>query len=189
MSSELAGEQETQKDEEVPVKVDAQGDYKLIRQRRKGQKYCGFCCDMRRAVIIVNFLSISIVIATMIAFLVANRRYEYITEHDGQVSGITDFIYGLPFKNPPYVVFSCFKILAAGLGVFVGLRYECISIGIAASAILTDFVYSLCFLRFPWMVVSFFMFYPHVILIQEILAGTMSEDNYHNEEVKCCGVL
>jgi hypothetical protein len=138
--------------------------------------FCGFCCDMRRAVIIVNVVNIFLVILSSLLLLVFSLHFDFDGE-DVRSPSIQDVI-GISL---PAVILSGFGITGAvkfkyWLVVLVGFYY-----GIMA---LLDMI----IVDIPGVVKGFLFCYPHVILAQEIDKGVMSEENYPNAKHSCCCV-
>jgi hypothetical protein len=142
----------------------------------RGHIFCGFCCDMRRAVIIVNTVNISLVILSSLLILVFSLHFDFDGE-DIRAPSIQEVIR----ISLPAVILSGFGITGAlkfkyWMIVLVGFYY--------GFMVLLDMI----ILDIPGVVRGGLFCYPHVILSQEIDKGIMSEENYPNAKHSCCCV-
>lgn len=78
--------------------------------------------------------------------------------------------------------------MASGIGIAGGYYYNIYMTGIAAAAYCFDVLLSLIQFNLGGVLYGAFFAYPHFFLIKEIRAGTMSKENYANEEMSCCCV-
>jgi hypothetical protein len=129
---------------------------------KRGHKLCGGCCDVRRAVIIVNMV----------------------------VGGLTLLVF--IFVLPLAILFVPFPLAPCALGIMGAIRYNvrmvgaaalniCVIIGVGLSA------FNQHFNMFGVALFAFFL-YPHILFIKEVRDGIMSKENYENERHSCCCV-
>ena len=165
---------------------------------KQGHIYCGVCCDMRRAVMIVNILSIFNVIFQMVSIagftsLIKNRN----PEDFATIVGLERAMTGVFIMSITSIFFS--------LGAFYGaFKYKVLPVMMqTAFTIIYFFVVNLMFLRVSrnhsefqfgpvnWVIavmVSLLFIYPHAMLITELRSGLMSAETYAREKHSCCCV-
>jgi len=154
---------------------------------KQGHKCCGSCCDMRRAVIIVNI--INAVLLTMGIFSVLAARHmssQVDAVDDDELANALEEFNSLPIAA--LLVIQISKILVSILGIFGAIRFNIYMVGIAMAAYVFDAVFALIGLNIAGLLFAGFFAYPHGFFIKEVRAGIMSKENYPNEEYSCCCV-
>ena len=155
---------------------------------KQGHKCCGGCCDMRRAVIIVNIINAFVLILGIASFFgtraLANNASE-IYDDDGVIAAFEGFS-SLPLGA--FLAIQVTRIVCSLAGIVGGMKYNVILTGVAALMYCVDAVMSLVVFNIGGLVYSLFFAYPHFFFIKEVRAGIMSEENYPNEKMSCCCV-
>ena len=148
---------------------------------KRGHKCCGGCCDVRRATIIVNIISIVTLFLNLSAVFLATQVTEYIDD-DEVVTAIdmmpTSIIAGI------YII----EIILLGVTIHGAMNFQAgkVLVGLILYGIAV--VLFLLTLNIPGLIINALFLYPHYFLYQEIKSGIMSESTYHVEEQSCCCV-
>ena len=153
------------------------------------------CCDFRRAVLIVNGITIGIKVLEMVGFAVivhyVNDNIDDI-ENDinddtvrkqvdefvksGQVAGLEWF-------------FEIIETISIGLhlcGIYGALTYKQWGVIVAGSLYALQVVVSLFQLDILGLIIGGLMLYPHVYMVKLMKEGIMTPQNYHRI-ASCCG--
>jgi hypothetical protein len=168
-----------------------------FKPRKQGHTCCGCCCDVRRAVIVVNILAGASLLMT-VQFIVAVMRdpyssYNYETPTDDFWADYYE--QGSKPHYGAYLVMYCLELVPVGLGLFGAVYYNVYLIGIAALFYTLKCLYYCADLLdanhafdLSMPIAMAFFAYPHFMLISEIRGGIMSRENYVNEQHSCCCV-
>jgi hypothetical protein len=175
-----------------PEKIDTafvtfeQGHPALSSRVKQGHKCCGGCCDVRRAVIIVNLISVFSVVFGLALFASALVRSDFEEKMNGQTVGM---------------VIAILEMVFYGMGVYGAISYNQWLVASALALYSALVVYSIAsVVNSVLMADEFWYFYffgvlrnalfayPHWFLIQEIRSGIMTVENYPNEKHSCCCV-
>ena len=161
--------------------------------KKKAHSCCGGCCDMRRAVIVVNaILLVGRTMAVMGIHQMANFMKSFsqgfvdsVTE-GGQGDDTTKETIAQAFDDgvTTAMMVLTFGIMIAGLSIYGAVTYN--KYLVASNAIylaLGMFQFGLLSI-----VTNGFFIYPHAFLIYYIHIGIISEENYAKEEQSCCCV-
>jgi hypothetical protein len=154
---------------------------------KQGHAFCGGCCDVRRAVVIVNIISItfaSLGIVTMVALMTATSA-SY--DDDGVQEAMTAFNEA-NLSMGLAIAMIAIKLVANGLGIYGAVTYNIWMVGVSLSVYCVDFVMGVVALNIFSMVMVALFAYPHFFFIKEVRSGIMSEANYVNEKQSCCCV-
>lgn len=177
--------------QDVPVVAkghDNDGSVDLLQEgklTKKGHQCCGGCCDMRRAVVIVNAVNLVVVISAMVSFLVTrNASQNYNNYTDDSVRTAMQQFSAQPIGL--FIAIQSFQIVCSILGIVGALKYNIYLTGIAASAFCFQFVMAIVGFNIEGLLYAGFFAYPHYFFIKEVREGTMSQENYPNEEMSCC---
>lgn len=152
---------------------------------RRGQLFLGFCCDMRRAVLIVDFVYIAYVMTGLGVFCFGSDHITENLEDDTvikQWNKYSDIIVGAA------IVMAIVAVAFAAMGLFGALRYSKCLVMTAAIWYCIVGGLSLLGLDFLGIVMSALFAYPHFMFAQELKQGIMTEGNYPNEVHSCCCV-
>jgi hypothetical protein len=154
---------------------------KLVTTRRnkQGHTYCGgcgpcggdrCCCDMRRAVIIVNIINIIIIVLDIIDEVPSYNK----TFDDDQSYAAQMDVYHNGEHLGHLIAFGTVCILLSAAGIVGALRYNVYLVAIAATAYCFTLVMTLVALNPYGLLCPGFFAYPHFFFIKEVREGTMS---------------
>ena len=130
--------------------------------RKLGHNCCGGCCDVRRAVVIVNIINAVLLIL-------------------GLGSEVT-----LPIIV--FLVIQTVRILLSVAGIVGAVKFNQVGVGLAMFGYVFDAVMALLGFNLLGLLFPLMFAYPHGFLIKEIRAGIMTKENYASEEHSCCCV-
>jgi hypothetical protein len=160
---------------------------KRVDGERLGQTF--FFCDMRRAVIIVNLVTIIVSIGLLLLLLVTRRVTAQIQDdfQDDQVQSAAADQWS-KIENVSYVYHVFLRIVCAALGVLGGLFFHGILVAFSAVSLLVDFGVSIVLRDWVGIFMSPIFLYPHLMFLRYLRSGLMSPENYRNEMQSCCCV-
>ena len=170
----------------------------IHRGERRGHSCCGCCCDMRRAVIIVNIINIILAFIGLIGFsvLVADTNNSEVVS-DGENSttfvGIDDdYTLGeyeiVKGFAPLVIILVLLSIVGFALGIVGAMRYKVWMILVAIVVYCISAFMELLSLNLVGFAVTALYAYPHFVLVSEIRRGIMTKETYHMEQQSCCCV-
>lgn len=156
--------------------------------------YCNYCCDTRRAVLVVNVVSIVI---NLIVLLVVNVGFNFIINHPDEVEkDMTDqekanleqalhsgYLEMVEAMTDAFLVVS---MAMHGCGIYGALKFKKWAVATAGSAYAISFVLNLMQGSILNLILAVALGYPHYFFMKEINEGIMSDYNYHNV-AHCCG--
>jgi hypothetical protein len=164
-----------------------QAPLKRVEREKLGQTF--FFCDMRRAVIICNLVTIVVSMALLLIWSWTRPTAPIQDDdfHDDHVvNNVADGWSKLEDVSNVYHI--VLRTICASLGVLGGIFFHFILVAISAVALVIDFCASI--IRRDW--VGIFMppifLYPHLMFLKYLRSGLMSPENYKNEMQSCCGV-
>lgn len=167
-----------------PVKPEA--SYTLTPSVKQGHKCCGGCCDMRRAVIIVNLVNILLLVLGTMGTLSLLEINKSATDDDKVAETLEEFN---NLSLAGFITTQCVKIVVSILGIVGAIRYNIILVGICVAMYAANCIWAAVFLNIAGVVYAVFFAYPHFFFMNEVRAGIMSQENYKvNEEQSCCCV-
>lgn len=144
---------------------------------RQGHRFMIFCCDMRRAVIILDAITISLVLLHLILFLGFGIQLEADTGGSFRVPSVGKAIFvGLVGVAMP------------GCGLYGALKYKYHFVALAAFYFGFQLFLDLCTLKIYSIIWGAVFLYVHAVLAKEMNTGIMTEENYPNEKYSCCCV-
>ena len=176
-----------------PIKLSSD-DYQLAAGnggdgRKLGHKCCGGCCDVRRAVIIVNIIN-----AVLLTLSLSSAVLMHKASGQMNVEGMDDdsFLAALEeFNNFPiggFLAIQTVKILLSVAGILGAVQFNQVGVGLAMFGYLFDAAMALVGFNLLGLLFPLMFAYPHGFLIKEIRAGIMTKRNYASEEYSCCCV-
>jgi hypothetical protein len=161
---------------------DLNGGFQSYRRMKQGASFCGGCCDMRRAVIVVNAVMIAMIVCNCtVLFLVSNGEVEV----DDDV--VTTKLHNIP-KGPFLLVFVL-QMTVYAIGIWGAVSFSLWQLYLVSFLYSLTFVLNLLAFNLPAVFFAGGFAFPHFILIREIKAGIMTRANYYNEEQSCCCVV
>jgi hypothetical protein len=144
---------------------------------------CGCCCDTRRAVIVVNLISLVFAsLAILSIAMITSDQYAAQIDDDAMLAAL-DEMDGA--KVGMTIGFASLGIMCNTLGIYGATRFSQWAVMIAGSWYVVELVRSLVYLDFGGAIMSGFFAYPHVIFWQEMRNGVMTSMTYSEEE-QCC---
>jgi hypothetical protein len=129
---------------------------------------------MRRAVIVVNLVNISLIVLSNILLLVMPSD----PDSDGGDHIQVDVKDAIEISLP--------ALTLSAFGIYGALQFKYWIIVLVCFSHGLDAVFDLIFLNLPGFVTSVLFCYPHFFLAQEISTDIMSEENYPHEKHSCC---
>jgi len=175
-----------------PIKL-SNDDYQLASGtggdgRKQGHKCCGGCCDMRRAVIIVNIINAIVLTMGLFSVLAARKLSDEVDGQvdDDEVSAALEEFNSLPLGG--FLAIQTAKIVLSVIGIFGAAKYSEIGVGLAMAGYVFNAVMSLVGINLFGFIFAACFAYPHAFFIKEVRAGIMTKENYPNEEFSCCCV-
>lgn len=163
--------------------------------RQSAHRCCGGCCDVRRAVVIVNSIQLfllSFALITSSILLHVSRNPDQYSDMDG--NGVTDdemteFYTEIGSVNWLFVCIRIVTGIFASLGgIYGAIQFRSIPIAICGVWYVVYAILALITLNEGDFVYYLFFAYPHYFLFQEIRQGIMTKENYPNVEQSCCCV-
>eukprot|EP00980_Cylindrotheca_fusiformis_P021869 scaffold8706_cov95-Cylindrotheca_fusiformis.AAC.1 len=145
------------------------GQYERIPPR--SHSCCGCCCDTRRAVIVVNIISLSFAAFPFFFFSMAAFQ--------------ADFSYGIDPTIGIGIGISVVGMICYACGIYGAYKFHKVFIIIAAVWHSATFILNFVSLNVGGAVMTGFFLYPHVVFYQEVSKGIMSPASYPQEQ-QCC---
>jgi hypothetical protein len=144
---------------------------------------CGCCCDTRRAVIVVNTISITFAALAILSIsLLTNDQYAaqidddevkaYLDEIDGAALGIT-------------IGVAVIGMICNACGIFGAYKFHKIFTVIAGLWYFAECIRACYFYDLPGLVMGASFMYPHVVFYKEVSSGVMSPASYPQEKQSC----
>jgi hypothetical protein len=156
---------------------------------RESHLYFGCCCDVRRAVLILNIVTIVMNFFAMVSFFVFVRitqdHVSEITEQMSEDVSEKDFKTGLHVFEGFLDAIMLISIFLHAFGVHGALKYKTWAIKVAAVAYGIPFTWAVLNFDFVTFILGGVFLYPHIVLIKEIETGVMTSYNYENVQA-CC---
>jgi hypothetical protein len=144
---------------------------------RQGHRFMIFCCDMRRAVIILDAITISLALLHIILFLGFGIQFEADTGGSFQVPSVGKAI-----------LVGVVGVFMPGCGLYGALKYKYQFVALAAFYFGFQIFLHLLTLNFFSIICGAVFLYVHAVLVKEMNTGIMTEENYPNEKYSCCCV-
>jgi hypothetical protein len=166
-------------------------DATAMRTGKQGHAFCGGCCDVRRAVIIVNIIYVTLVsigLVTMGSFMAATSASSSLTYDDDEVREAMAAFDEEDLFMVVTIALAAIRIIVNGLGIYGAVTYNIWLVGFSLLVYCFEFVMgAVDGNRIGLLMVALFA-YPHFFFIKEVRSGIMSEANYVNEKQSCCCV-
>ena len=156
---------------------------------------CNCCCDFRRAVLIVNGISIGIKLLAMMGFAIVASYVEKNIDDieadmddDEAVKTLDSFVKG-GFLGMFEGIVEFLELISIGLyacGIYGALKFKEWGIITAAGAYAFQLLIGIIMVDFGNIIVTSLILYPHWYMLKLMRAGIMTEYNYH-KFASCCG--
>jgi hypothetical protein len=144
---------------------------------------CACCCDTRRAVIVVNIISLAFASLAILSIAMITSD-EYKAEFDDDaVRAALDEIDGA--KVGMTIGFASLGMICSAFGIYGATRFNQWAVMVAGSWYVGELVRGLVYLDFGSVIMSGFFAYPHVVFWQELRKGVMNPMTYP-QEAQCC---
>lgn len=178
-----------------PMSVDVNGEY-LAPNSSNYQTLCfGCCCDFRRAVLIVNGISIGMKLLIMfgvaigISYIGSNLDDIEKDIDDDEVRKQVDSMFKSGSVVGFEIIFELIESISIGLhvcGIYGALKFKKWGVIVAGVAYSLQLLSGLISADFGNIIVSSLFLYPHVQMYNLIKVGIMTDYNYH-KVASCCG--
>lgn len=170
----------------IPMEVSQGDDYVQMFQpgevaTKGSHSCCGCCCDTRRAVIVVNVISLSFS-AIAISSLLLYTSDDFLAQiADDEVRAALEDQDGLGLA----IGLTSLGMICHGLGIYGAAKFVQWPIIVAAIWYLSQFVRGFVAFNPAMAIMSGFFAYPHIIFWHELRNGIMSPTRYPHEK-QCC---
>jgi hypothetical protein len=161
------------------IEISATGHVIPATREKRGHSCCGVCCDVRRASIIVDAITL-VALSFNIVALFAMTSIDVDDDH------VQEALSSL--STPILAAVFIVEVILLGFSIYGAVNFS-------ANLVLVGFVLyclgvltSLVPFNVVGVIVNALFAYPHWYLYKEIKSGTMSPSNYYNEEQSCCCV-
>ena len=162
-----------------------QGNVVGARQARQSHLCCGCCCDTRRAVIVVNVISMcvaALAIGLTSMAIGASGRYASDFDDDEYVSAFAEI--------DGKAIGLSIGVLVVGMicqatGIYGAQKFNKIGVIIGAIWHALQCIFSIAIFDIAGAIMSGFFCYPHVAFLLELNNGIMTPEKYPNEAL-CC---
>ncbi|CAB9511217.1 expressed unknown protein [Seminavis robusta] len=159
-------------------------------KEKRGHLFFGCMCDMRRAVIAVDVISIVLAVIEVCVAITALALFDEIsqTTNDDVFSGWVKTNKHASEALLGFVIgFGFVAILFYSLGIYGAANFnQCMVCAALVYHCIAVFA-NLVSLNIPGILLSGLFVYPHVMLFREIRLGVMTEETYVRERKTCCG--
>jgi hypothetical protein len=132
---------------------------------KRGHMFCGCCCDVRRACIIINIISLCSTVFSIIFFLILGTG-----DSNLGVGFLVLMLFGLGF------------ILA---GLYGAIKFQWMMVCAALVYYVFSFILNLILLNWVRFIMDGIFVYPHIFLVMELRNDIMTKENLPVED-KCC---
>lgn len=152
---------------------------------KQGHSFLGCCCDMRRAVIIINCVSIVLAILFLILLGVG---VEYVRRVDDETTdGIEDQL--TPAVVGASIAISIVAMVCNMIGIYGALKFKMWAVIFALVWYGVDLILNIMRFNIFGIILSVILYmYPHGMLLQEMRSGIMTKETYPIEQQSCCCV-
>lgn len=155
---------------------------------KEGHKCCSCCCDVRRAVIIVNAIQLGSLIYVMIVAAFVFKNADAIAENISDDQAKEVFMNMKPVGIFFYIVFFISMSFSC-VGIYGAIIYNKYLVAGAGASHVITLIINCMTINIGGAIASAFFLYPHVFLYNEIQSGVMSPKTYASkEEHSCCCV-
>jgi hypothetical protein len=151
-------------------------------RNKQGHSCCGGCCDVRRASIVLDIMSLVSLVINVFALSAVSTSS--IFDDDEVKQKLSE---GMPSAGVMIAIFV-FEIVLLGITVWGAVSFSAPKVMVGLVVYSIGVLTSMFSLNLVGVVVNVFFAYPHYFLYKEIKDGIMSKDNYYNEEQSCCCV-
>jgi hypothetical protein len=155
---------------------------------KQGHRCCGGCCDVRRAVIIVNIVGLATNGLMLIFFLAGASFLNQMASALDDDQAVSDAHSTLDFGAVGIVTYSIVHMAAQGIGIYGAIHYNQLMVGLCFVFYVISFIVSGVQVSIVGLVINGFFGYPHFYFLKEVRSGILSEETYPTEKQSCCCV-
>lgn len=177
------------------LSVDATGDNALNNSAGHNVLCCNCCCDFRRAVLVVNGISMGLKLLIMVGVAVGVSyvgnnldNIESEIQDDDAREEMDAFVKtGLMALHEEF--FEAFEIISIGLhacGIYGALKFKRWGVITAGIAYAIQMANGIFLKDIADILLSILFLYPHYYMYKLMKAGVMTDSNYH-KIASCCG--
>ena len=166
-------------------------------QLKQGHTYCGFCCDMRRAVMIVNAVNILFLLIITLAVAEADRMVRE-SDNDAEKEALDSSEKALR----GVAIIAVFGWILSFVTIWGAIKFRVIPVALNALYMFIAFL-ATSTMRYratehhtahdfdvgSWFINVFFLLlaeYPHIMYVIEVRSGILSAETYQREKRCCC---
>ena len=172
----------------------------LVSGPKQGHSFCGCCCDMRRATIIINIYNLVSTIFSMVYlyFMIDFAMSNAESIQDDTVKQQMEAMDFSSIYTPLLIALTVLGSLGNIAAIVGAMKYNAwlvsVNIVILIVSIIPGIVTSVqagtsAAIIIVLLLVRCFFIYPHVMLVYELKGSkTMSQQTYPREEQSCCCV-
>jgi len=159
-------------------------------RERKADLFCGSCCDLRKACIVVNSVFVVLIVLYVVFSLLGHtptffRSTIDFDNYDDDDSNVTR---GQPI-NASFVraiIRTTCGILFCGIGIVGALRFQKYMVLSTAIWYCIDVILGVVYRGWTGVVVSAFFGYAHIALFLALHKSKITVENYSSTEKYCC---
>ena len=164
-----------------------------VNPNKRGHSCCGGCCDMRRAVLIVNVIMCMLLFFKIFFWeLIKNVRDVELQADDDKVEQEGEAL--LQLHIGWHIFLGILQMICFSIGIVGALKFNLQYIQISLGSYGFSFIYHLLTsYRSPlvWLIqlgIAIGFAYPHHFFSKELQEGIMTPENYPHEVQSCCCV-
>lgn len=154
------------------------------KQVRRSHRCCGCCCDTRRAVLVINIISLCLTAFGLASLSYLDHAKNHANNyHDDHVTKSLSQIDGklVGLSIGAYIL----GMICMSAGIYGAAKFNRIGVIIAGVWHALEFVLNIIFLNFVGFIKAGFFLYPHIVFVIEMNRGIMAPETYHKEQ-DCC---
>lgn len=161
---------------------------------RQAILFCGCCCDLRRACIIVNVINYMYIVAVVFISLGGIQMVEGLNTDLGEIDYVDDDALndryselgtyeGLYFI---FIVIELVGLLFTTLGIVGAVKFNRCLVLTCAIWYCFETIFAMCVTVWWGAVIKGFFAYPHIALLAALTTGKISRRRYTIERYCCC---
>ena len=159
--------------------------------QRLGHSFCGLCCDMRRAVIILNSINLGIALfgIVLVAYVTSDKFQDYANDVEDDDYAYRLSLYLEEQRRSIYIGFVIAMVMYV-IGVLGGIRFNHLIVVVVTIwycvLVITNMIFTFSLYAILW---NTLCLYPHIVFLVELQRGIMTYDRYDAyEKQSCCCV-
>jgi hypothetical protein len=152
---------------------------------KQGHKFCGRFCDMRKAVIVVNSISIGLSVIGLIGLIVLSN-VDPANYDDDEIRVALNGLHAGKLGAASAILLI--QVMIRGMGIYGALKYNKYMVAGCLLVYIFEIFTALWFLDWLDFLIAALFAYPHIFFIIEVHEGILSESTYDVEEYSGCGI-